>query len=255
MAYQIKEVADLAGISVRTLHYYDQIGLLTPSAASPAGYRIYSDADLERLQQVLFYRELGFPLQEIKRIVGHPGFDREKALEGQRELLLQKRARFDAMIETVDQTLRTMRGDGTMSKREMFKGMAREAWDRHRSEYAEEARALYGSETVDRSDRRFEALTDDERAQAMENWEAIYKALARHIGGDPTDPEVQELVAAKRAHISRYFYDCTLEIFRGLGELYVSDSRFTKNIDRYGEGLAAFLQQAIGAYCDSQSGR
>lgn len=122
MPYKVKEVADLAGVSVRTLHHYDEIGLLTPESVTTAGYRLYSERELERLQQILFFKEIGFPLQEIKTILDSPGFDRERALIAHRELLIEKKKRLEDLINTVDKTIDAVKGGIVMDKKDMFEG-------------------------------------------------------------------------------------------------------------------------------------
>ncbi len=143
---KVKEVADLVGISVRTLHYYDQAGLLTPGERTESGYRLYSDKDLETLQQILFFRELGFPLKKIKEIIGSPSFDRGEALQLHRKMLLERRKRIDKMIATIDKTMQYVKGEIQMSNKEKFEG-----FDFSRNPYEKEARERWGNEAVDKS--------------------------------------------------------------------------------------------------------
>ncbi|UUZ92112.1 MerR family transcriptional regulator [Paenibacillus sp. P25] len=145
MTYMVKEVAGLVGISVRTLHHYDQVGLLKPETVSPAGYRLYTDRDLERLQQILFYKEIGFSLQEIKEILDRPGFDRKQALRSHKEPLLQKKKRLEDIIQTVDKTIDSIEGGTQMEKNEMFEAFDMSAIEEHKAKYAEEARQRYGA--------------------------------------------------------------------------------------------------------------
>jgi DNA-binding transcriptional MerR regulator len=250
MPYRVKEVAEMAGVSVRTLHHYDQIGLLKPESVTPAGYRLYSDTNLERLQQILFFKEIGFELQEIKRILDSPGFDRKRALQSHKELLMEKRKRLEEIIQTVEKTLRSLEGEVRMDKKEMFGGFDMTEIEKHREKYAEEARQLYGREIVEETEKRTSGYTKEDWAAIMGRWEEIYQKIIAAMDKGPADPQVQEGVGELRQHITRYFYDCTPEIFRGLGELYVADERFTANIDKYQKGLAEFLRQAIHIYCD-----
>jgi len=252
MAYKVKEASDIAGVSVRTLQHYDNIGLLEPESVSPAGYRLYSDRDLEKLQQVLFFVELGFSLKETGEIINSPGFDRKKALAAHRKFLEEKRDRLNRMIISVDKTIKSIEGGGKMRKKEMFGAFDAKAFEKHRNKYAEETKQLYG---------HTEAFRESERKTAgygKEDWEkilsmagTIFLKIAGLMDKAPSSLEVQEAVGEWRQYITDSFYNCTPEIFRGLGDLYTADERFTKNIDKIKPGLAAYLKEAITIYCDS----
>jgi DNA-binding transcriptional MerR regulator len=248
--YKVKEVAALSGVSVRTLHYYDEIGLLKPESISPAGYRLYSDENLQRLQQILFFKEMGFELLEIKNILDHPGFERTRALELHREVLMAKKRRLEEMIRTVDKTLESLKGGIPMEQRELFEGFDMSEIEKYQTQYAEEARERWGKEIVDESLKRTSRYTASDWAAIMARQNEIYHKVIAGMDKGPADPQVQQAVAELRQHITDNFYDCTLEIFRGLGDLYVSDPRFTANIDKYKEGLASFLREAMHIYCD-----
>ncbi|MET3293175.1 UNVERIFIED_CONTAM: DNA-binding transcriptional MerR regulator [Brevibacillus sp. OAP136] len=250
MAYKVKAVAELVGISVRTLHHYDEIGLLKPDSTTPSGYRLYTDENLETLQQILFFKEIGFNLQEIKAILDNPAFDRKHALQSHRELLLQKKQRLEEMIRTVDKTIESIEGGSKMETDKMFEGFSMEEIEKHRETYADEARRLYGKEIVDESEKRTSAYTKDDWESINDQWNDIYQQVIAGMPNGPADPRVQAAVARLRAHITANFYDCTPEVFRGLGDLYVQDERFTKNIDKHHPGLAAFLRDAMHVYCD-----
>lgn len=253
MAYKIKEAAKIAGKSVRTLHHYDQIGLLKPESVTAAGYRIYADHDLERLQQVLFFKELGFNLREIKEILNSPGFERKRALHAQKELLIKKISRLEAIVSSVEKTIQSLERGSQMDKKEMFKAFDMTDIERHQKEYAEEARQKYGgSEAYKESLKKTSRYTKEEWAAITARGNEIYEKIASLMEKGPTDPEVQQAVGEWRQHITDSFYNCTLEIFRGLGDLYVEDSRFTANIDRVRPGLAKFLREAMDYYCDKR---
>jgi DNA-binding transcriptional MerR regulator len=248
VAHTVKAVADLAGISVRALHHYDHIGLLRPASTSPAGYRLYAETDLERLQQVLFFRELGFGLGEIKKIMGSPRYDREGALREHRRLLLEKRQRLDTLIQSVERTLETLGGGTKMSDKEMFEGFDQKQIDA----WTEEARQRWGPEQVDESVRRT-------KHYGKADWQALFaemggltQIIADNMERGPADPTVQAQVARWHRIINERFYDCTLEIFRGLGDLYVDDPRFTANYDKVRPGLARFMRAAMHLYADRQ---
>lgn len=235
---KVKEVSKLTGISVRTLHHYDNIGLLTPDQLTEAGYRLYSDDNLATLQQILFFRELGFPLKKIKELLTSPAFDRQEAFEMQRNMLLEKRKQLDLMIQTIEKTIRHGKGEYIMTNEEKFKG-----FDFSKNPYEQEARDRWGDKAVDDSNKKV-AQFGPELGEEMNR---IYFNLAdiRHL--DPTSDEAQ-------AGIEEWFNllnkmgTYSLEAFAGLGQMYVDDERFTKNIDKFGEGLAVFMRDAMGIY-------
>ncbi|KEI98898.1 MerR family transcriptional regulator [Clostridium botulinum A2B3 87] len=252
MHYKIKEVADMAGISVRMLHHYDKIGLLDPESVSAAGYRLYSDENLDRLQQILFFKELNFPLQEIKIILDSPNFDKKEALKVHRQLLLEKKLRLEKIIRSVDKTINSMEGEFKMDKKEILNVFSMTEIEEHQRKYSEEVKEKYGNTSAYKeSNKKTSKYTKEDWSNIMKGWDIIYKKLANLMDKNPDDKEVQEYIHQFREHISKNFYDCTPEIFRGLGELYVNDERFTANIDKYKTGLSKFLREAINVYCDN----
>ncbi|AUZ28151.1 MerR family transcriptional regulator [Bacillus subtilis] len=252
MKYQVKQVSEMAGVSIRTLHHYDDIQLLKPSAITDAGYRLYSDADLERLQQILFFKEIGFRLDEVKEMLDHPNFDRKAALQSQKDMLMKKKQRMEEMIQTIDRTLQSIEGGELMNKRDLFAGLSMKDIEEHQKAYADEVRKLYGREIAEETEKRASVYSSDDWRAIMTEFDSIYRRIAARIEHGPGDVEVQAAVGAFRDHICQYHYDCTLDIFRGLGEVYITDERFTDSINQYGEGLAAFLREAIIIYCDHQ---
>lgn len=249
MAYTVKAVADLAGISVRALHHYDHIGLLRP-AQNSSGYRQYSDEDLERLQQILFFRELGFGLTEIAAILDRPGFDRREALVTHRLLLLEKQKRIQALIGSVDRTLEAMERGKPVEKKTMFEGFD----DTRGEQYREEAIARYGK-VAEESYERVGKYSKEQWNSVKAEMEELTQAIADRMEGDPGDEEVQRRVDQWFRLINDRFYDCSLEIFRGLGDLYVGDSRFTATYDKVRPGLAEFMRKAMHLYCDRREGK
>ncbi len=243
MKLKINEAAKLTGISVRTLHYYDEIGLLHPGEVTEAGYRLYDDESLERLQQILFFRELGFALKDIQGILNSPAFDQTKALESHKQLLLLKRSRLDGLLALVDSTLK---GESKMS----FKEFDMTEIETAQKKYAKEAEERWGStEAYKESARRTKSYSKEDWARISGEQEQIYRAFAANMGQSPASPTVQQIAADWQSLITRNFYECTKEILAGLGQMYVADERFTKNIDQYGDGLAEFMSQAIAEYC------
>ncbi len=243
MKMKINEVAKLTGVSVRTLHYYDEIGLLPPDEVTESGYRLYGTAALERLQQILFFRELGFALKEIHNILNNPAFDRTEALEHHKKLLLLKRGRLDDLIALVN---RTLKGETEMSFKEFDMSQIEAA----QNEYGKEAEERWGStEAYKESARRTKEYSKEDWARISAESERIHRELAANMKKGPAAPEVQQLIADWQAHISNHFYECSKEILAGLGKMYVADERFTKNIDQYAPGLAQFMSDAIEVYC------
>jgi len=227
-------------LSVRTLHHYDQIGLLCPQRNAENGYRAYADADLVRLQQILFFRECGFTLAKIRDILAHPAFDREKAFAMQRKYLLHERARIDAMLRTLD---RTMKGGKVMSEKEKFEG-----FDVTKNPYEAEARALWGDEAVDRSNACIAAKTEETRGSIGEDLSAAFGKLATMRHEDPAGEAVQNAVNELYRFFNRNFGQYTLEAFAGVGRMYVEDERFMRTMEQFGEGTSAFLMRAMESY-------
>jgi DNA-binding transcriptional MerR regulator len=246
MGMKVKEVADLVGISVRTLHYYDEIGLLVPEETTESGYRIYSDENLETLQQILFFKELGFPLKEIKEIIRNPSFDRQEALELQRNMLMEKRRRLDQMIATIDKTIKHMKGEIQMSNKEKFEG-----FDFRHNPYEEEARKRWGDKAVDRANAKVQSMTKEEQEALSQEMKSIYQKLAALRHHSPESEEAQAAIKEWYDFLNNNFnHHYTLDAFKGLGQLYVEDERFTKNIDQFGEGLAKFMRDAMSIFAD-----
>ncbi|CAH0119770.1 HTH-type transcriptional activator mta [Paenibacillus sp. CECT 9249] len=246
---RVKEVADLTGISVRTLHHYDEIGLLTPDGTTEAGYRVYSDDNLETLQQILFFRELGFPLKEIKEIISRPSFDRLEALTMQRRMLLEKRIRVDRMIATIDKTIKHAKGEMEMSNKEKFEG-----FDFSHNPYEQEARERWGDEAVDKSNAKIASMSKAEQEAMGEEMNAIYRKLASLTHMPPESAEAQAAIQEWYDFLNNMgMGQYSLEAFKGLGQMYVDDVRFTQNIDKFKEGLAVFMRDAMAVYADRNS--
>jgi len=238
---KVKEVADLAGISVRTLHHYDEIGLLIPEETTKAGYRVYSDKNLETLQQILFFKELGFPLKKIKEIIDSPSFDRQEALEMQHNMLLEKKRRLDKMIRTIEKTIKHSKGGIQMSYQEKF-----ESFDFSHNPYEQEAREKWGNKAVDEASEKVKNMNSFDQAKFNE----IYRKLAAIRNLSPDSEEAQEGINEWYELLNK-MGNYSLEAFKGLGQMYVDDERFTKNIDQFGEGLAKFMSDAMAFYADN----
>ncbi|MCY7530110.1 MerR family transcriptional regulator [Bacillus altitudinis] len=244
---KVKEVAELFDISIRTLHHYDQIGLLTPKEVTDAGYRLYSEKNLETLQQILFFRELGFNLKEIKEIINNPSFDKYEAFILQRKMLMEKRNTLDRMIENIDKTLKHITGEIHLTNKERFKGMNMKF-----NQYEKEARCRWGNQSIDNVNFKLSQLSKDEQHDLSLRWDRVFHNLASLRNLTPQSKEVQAAIREWYKFLNHHFTQYSLEAFYGLGQLYIQDERFTKNIDQYGEGLASFMSEAMKVFADQQ---
>ncbi len=247
--YTVKQLSNLAGVSPRTLHYYDEIGLLKPTSVEDNGYRRYGEQAVYQLQQILFYRELGFSLEEIKEIVTRPDFNLLHALEQHKNALRGRQVRLGRLIETVEQTILHMKGEIKMSEVKMFEPFNEE----QQKEYESEA-AQRWPDTYAESARRWKRYTDADKQRIGAEGNAVYADLAAAIGQDPGSEAVQKIVARWHQHL-RYFYEPNTEILRGLGQMYTDDPRFAANFAKIHPDLAEFHQKAINIYCDRLEGK
>lgn len=246
MEYTVKELAELAGVSTRTLRYYDSIGLLPASRADRNNEeRCYDRAALLRLQQILFYRELGFRLDEIRTLLDAPDYDLLRALRRQRELLEERRGHIDALLRTIENTLDHLEGRADMSDERFFEGF-------DNSQYEEEARRRWGAEVVDESTRRWNARSPDEQKRILAEQEDIFATVLDAMDEGPGGARVQAAIARLHENVNM-FWDCGDEAFRGLGDLYVTDPRFRATFARMDERMPEFLQQAMSLYCDRRA--
>jgi DNA-binding transcriptional MerR regulator len=244
----VSEVAELTGVSVRTLHHYDQIGLLRPRRNLENGYREYAETEIDLLQQILFFRECGFSLDRIKTLLASPSFDRDQAYALQKNYLLHEKRRIDAMLATLEKTMKASKGELTMTPEEKFAG-----FDFTDNPYEEEARRLWGDEAVDQSNRKITALTADGRKAVAREMHDLFTKLASLRLEAPDSAKAQAAMEEMYRYFNRSFAAYTPEAFAGLGQLYVADERFTRNIDRYGEGLSRFLAEAMTAYASRKT--
>lgn len=245
--YTVKQLSDLADVSVRTLHYYDEIGLLKPSKVGANGYRFYDDSALLRLQQILFYREIGLELMQIKEILDSPDFDLVAALRSHRTVLQEKITRLQNLVNTVDSTIMHLVGEVPMSKKRLFEAFSEEK----QKEYEREIRLQYGSGAVNESIKRWNSYTAAQRAAIGEEGNQIYSDLVDAIeAGTPAQSgEVQAILRRWHNHL-RYFYEPTLDILRGLGEMYNSHPDFIANFKKLHPDLSEYMREAITQYVD-----
>lgn len=248
--YTVKQLADLAGVTVRTLHYYDEVGLLPPALVEDNGYRRYDQNSLLTLQQILFFRELGLSLKEIAAMITRPDFNLLQALHSHKANLQQRAHRLERLIETVEDTIAHLEGEIKMSEKELFSGFSEE----QQRAYAEEAEKLYDPRLVRQSQQRWENYTQEEKDAVRAEGEAIHLAILAQMDQGPTSPEVQEQIARLHRHFVTSYYDCTYEIFGGLGEMWVQDPRFKEVYETMRPGFAAFLRDAVRRYTKGKSG-
>ncbi len=242
--YTIKQLADLAGISVRTLHYYDQIHLIKPSFTGENGYRYYDKRQLLLLQQVLFFRELDISLSQIKHILDHPNLDLVKLLETHKLTLNEKARRIDRLLITIDNTIESIKGQKKMSENEYFKGFSEEK----QAEYQKYAEDHWDRELVNQSTQRWNKMTKAKREALLADGERITLAIVDAIPQGPASREVQELVGQWHAYINR-FYDCSYEILLGLGRNYTDHPDFHAFYRKIHPAMPEFLYEAIKIYC------
>lgn len=245
MTYTVKQLADLADVTPRTLHYYDEIGLLRPSSVGENSYRYYDDGSALRLQQILFYRELDLSLDEIRGLLDSPDFDVAAALRAHRVALQQRVGRLSQLIHTVDKTILHLEGQIEMNTKDLFAGFD----DETQARYEEEAAAKYDPQIVRDSSRRWKSYTAEEKTHIQAEGGAIYSDLATMTDRDPADAAVQAAVGRWHQHL-RAFYEPTPAILRGLGAAYEEETQFAAFYKALHPELPGFLHRAIDYYTD-----
>jgi len=244
--YTIKQRADMVVVSVRTLHHYDAIGLLKPSARTAAEYRLYGEAELLRLQQILFFKDLALQLEEIRAILDNPGFDEVAALHAHRQHVQQELGRLTRLLGTIDKTIhRLTEDDMTMTDEELYEGFTPE----QRERYQREAREMYDPAMVAESERRLRKLSKVQWQAVKDEGDALTRTLAALITRDPADPEVQAAIARHYAWVDQ-FYPVSAKMYRGLGQLYTDHPEFRATYERYAPNLADFMRAAMEVYAD-----
>lgn len=249
MEYTVNALAQLAGLTPRTLRWYDREGLLKPCRVTEAGYRIYGPKEVDRLQEILLYRELDLPLEKIRAILDSPGFDRKAALQSHLTALREKRTRLDGLIETVERTLLSEKGEITMTDKEKFHAFKVGLVARNEEKYGMEVKEKYGEATLKESGDKLMGLTEE----AYQEWktleEEILSALAAAVqkGEPPAGVEGARIALLHRRWLDFTLPSCTPQIQMGLAEMYVADQRFTDYYDRETPGCARFLREAVAA--------
>lgn len=245
MTYTIKEIADMAGVTTRALRYYDEIGLLNPTHVGENGYRHYDQGSLLRLQQILFFRELDVPLKDIQLIISSPDFNILGALENHRLSLQNRLKRLDRLIETIDQTIATIKGELTMTAKDYFEGF-------DETQYEEETRERWGSTPqYTESQKKWASYTKEQKDSIKaEGGRLSIRMVRENPDASPDDPDVQAAIGEYHAYINKYFFTCDESFLCRLADMWVEDPRFASNYESIREGGAAFVREAVHIYCD-----
>ncbi|MCL1914587.1 MAG: MerR family transcriptional regulator [Eubacteriaceae bacterium] len=250
MEYTVTKLANLAGVSSRTLRYYDQVGLLSPNRVNSSGYRIYGAAEVDKLQQILFYRELGVSLVDIRNIISSKDFDGELALKNHLAKLLEKREQLDLLIENVQKTISVLKGEIKMSDKEKFEGFKQKLVDENERQYGKEIREKYGQEAVDNSNARLMGMSEERYAQVEELSARLDATLKQAFEqGDPSSELAQQACGMHKEWLCFFWDNYSKEAHKGLAQMYVDDERFSEHYDKIALGLAVFLRDAINIYC------
>lgn len=250
MEYTINELAKLAKISTRTLRYYDEYGLLKPDHIRENGYRVYCKAEVDKLQQILFYRELNLSLSDIKKILNSRDFEAAVALEEHLVALKERRRQLDVLINNVEKSIKNMKGEIVMSDKERFEGFKQKLIDENEKKYGAEVRAKYGDEAADSSNAKIKGMSEEKYARAEElrnDYEGMLKAAFEE--GDPAGEKAQKACELHKEWLCVFYDKYSPEYHMGLAEMYVADPRFTEYYDKIAKGCAEFLRKAIVIYC------
>jgi DNA-binding transcriptional MerR regulator len=249
MEYTVQKLGRLAGITTRTLRYYDEIGILKPARMNSSGYRIYGQAEVDRLQQILFYRELGVSLESINKIVTAPSFNGAQALKEHREQLLDKRKQLDLLISNVEKTITLTEGRMTMTDKEKFEGFKQKIIDDNEKKYGTEIREKYGDDTVNKSNEKLKNMTQAEHEEVTRLANEVTATLAEAFkNGDPASETAQKAADLHKQWLIYYWSEYSKEAHAGLAQMYVDDERFKAHYDEKQPGTAEFLRDAIHIY-------
>ncbi len=249
MEYTVQKLAHLAGVSTRTLRYYDELGILKPARISSSGYRIYGAAEIDKLQQILFYRELGVSLEEITKILTAPSFDASRALREHRAKLLEKKAQLELLITNVDKTIASQEGGIIMTDREKFEGFKQKLISDNDKQYGQEVRERWGDDAYKRSNAKVAKMTPEQYVEATKLAEGVMETLsAAFKTGDPAGELAQKAADLHRQWLSFWWDGYSKEAHAGLAQMYVDDPRFTVYYDKVQPGTAEFLRDAVRIY-------
>jgi len=241
--FTVKQLSKLAGVTPRTLHHYDAIGLLKPSSIGDNGYRYYGEESLLQLQQILFYRELEMPLEDIKKIMGRRDFDVLAALESHKDALKKRIERTEHLLQTVDNTINDLKGKKKMNPKGLFEGFSEEEQEK----LAEEAAQTWDAETVRTSNKKWKSYSDAEKKKILDEGKALYTGLTAVMSNGAASKDVQAIIARWHKDL-QYFWSPNDEQLLGLADLYNDDPRFKANYEKVHPGLAEFLREAVKVY-------
>lgn len=251
MEYTINKLAQLAGVSTRTLRWYDACGLLKPRRISSNGYRVYGQAEIDRLQQILFYRELGIELSEIRHILSAKDFDGLAALQSHYSALCVKREQLDSLIQNVEKSIKSMKGEIKMQDNEKFEGFKQKLIDDNEKLYGDEIREKYGADAVTRSNEKVKGMTQQQYAQVEHLSQELNEALKEAFEqGDPAGALAQKACELHKQWLCFYWDSYSKEAHIGVTQMYVDDPRFTAYYDKIAPGCAAFLRDAVRIFCE-----
>ncbi|WP_175074893.1 MerR family transcriptional regulator [Terribacillus sp. AE2B 122] len=250
MTYTVQKLAELAGVSKRTLRYYNQIGLLHPAEINASGYRIYTEKEVDLLQQILFFRELDLDLDTIKSIIYSPDFDRKKALEEHRDSLLDKQEHIRMLLGNVEKSIQAIERKVEMTDSEKFIGFKEEKIAENETNYGAEIREVYGKEAVEASNAKFRGLTEEQYRKMEAVEQRLFEKLKRAMqAGDPTGPEALQIAELHREWLEFTWPAYSKEAHAGLADMYVQDERFKAYYENnIQEGAAQFLRDSIQHY-------
>jgi len=245
--FTVKQLSKMAGVTPRTLHHYDDIGLLKPSRVGDNGYRYYGEEAVLKLQQILFYRELEFPLEEIRRIMGRRDFDVLGALQSHKDALQNQAARLNRLLVTVDNTIQHLKGEKLMSQKGLFEGFSEEEQEK----LAQEAEQMYDPETVRESNRKWKSYSAAEKEAILAEGKSIYLDLAGAMSKGAASAQVQAVITRWHKHM-QYFWSPNDEQLLGLADLYNNDPRFRENYEKVAPNLSEFMREAVTVYVESR---
>ena len=250
MEYTVNKLSKLSGVSARTLRYYDEIGLLKPAFVAASGYRSYGEKELALLQQILFYRELDFPLDEIKQILYAADFNIEHSFKTHLENLTKKRERLDLLISNVNKSISTLKGEIIMTDNERFEGFKESLISENEQKYGSEIRAKYGNAAVDSSNAKLKGLTEEQYNKSEHLRLAYEEKLCEAVkSGNPSSTLAQEACNLHMQWLLIFYAGYNKEYHKGLGEMYVNDPRFKAYYEKIVPGCAEFFRDAINIYC------
>lgn len=249
MEYTVQKLSEIAGVSKRTLRYYDEIELLKPARVNSSGYRIYGQKEVDKLQQILFYRELGVNLEKIKLILEDPDFNEVEALKEHRIKLLKKKKQIEILLSNVNNTIALKEGVMKMSDKEKFEGFKSDLIDKNEKDYGKEIRKKYGDKTINESNKKFQGMSEEKYNEFIKLGEEInLKLVEAFKTGDPTSKLAQEVAELHKNWLLYTWNNYSKEAHAGLAQMYVYDERFKAYYDKEQDGLAEFLRDSILYY-------